>query len=170
MFISKPWVRQFFPPPALQLCCHLPVRYYWAMNTSGGIFLCQYSLSAGKKDCTSATDLSFFQLLHKFFESVDKVAGEGDIRTCSIYKRSTVGGIRRFIWSLKISQEGHCGCNPHFDYYISSKFQSSIPFKRWYVPSTWRCDSSPGMNWWLAISSVINKKSSVSLDVKTNQC
>lgn len=83
-----------------------------------------------KKDCTSTRDLSSFSAFTQFSESVDKVTGKGDIRTCSTYKRATVGGIRRFIWSLKISQEGHCGCNPHFDYYISSKFQSSIPFKR----------------------------------------
>lgn len=111
-----------------------------------------------------------FHLLRKFFDSMDKVTGEGDIRTCSTYKRRTVGGIRRCIWSLKISQKGHCRWEIYFHYCISSKFQSSIPFKRWYVPSTWRCDSSPGMSWWLAISSVINKKSSVSLDIKTNQC
>lgn len=88
-----------------------------------------FSISC-KKDCTSTRDLSPFSAFSQILDSVDKVTGEGDIRICSTYKRRTVGRIRRFIWSLKISQEGHCGCNPHFDYYISSKFQSSIPFKR----------------------------------------
>lgn len=98
-------------------------------SNSGGIFLCQYSPSAGKKTVYQQGISLLFQLLHRFFKSVDKITGEGDLRTCSTYKRRTVGGIRRFIWSLKISQEGHWGCNPHFDYSISSNFNHQFLWK-----------------------------------------
>lgn len=145
-----------FLSPAWQLCCHLPVGHCPAINTCGRFFLCQYSLLAREKTAQLQGIALLFQLSHRLFKSTDKVTGEGDIRTCSSCKRGAVGGIRRFIWSFKTS---------HFHYYISPKFQSPISFKRWYFPSTWICDSSHGMNWWLAISPAINIKSSISLDI-----
>lgn len=156
-FCSSQTLRKVaFLSPARQLCCHLPAGYYAAINTSGRLFLCQYSLLAREKTAHQQGIALLFQLSHRLFNSTDKVTGEGDIRTCSNCKRGAVGGIRSLMRSFKTSQEGCCRCNPHFHYYISSKLQSPIRFKRWYFPSTWICDSSHGMNWWLAISPAIN--------------